>query len=132
MDFNSLPSAAFTVLPIAAYAGLLIGGVFVVYRLATGGWSPATAVPIGWALCPVALVGGMMVASVVTPDWNPITMFSFWIPFFTIGAWALYFSVFTMRGLDRAKASRRALLLSVPSLLLAPIVAVAILLISAL
>ncbi len=128
MDFSSWPAMAYTVLPVVAYAGLLIGGVFVVYRLVTGAWHPATAVPMGWALCPVALVSGMIVATIVTPDWNPITMFVFWIPFFTIGAWALYFSVFTQRGLDRAKASRRALLLSVPSLLLAPLVAMAVLL----
>jgi len=128
MDFSDLLSVA----SVVAYAALLIGGIFVIYRLAAGGWNPATAVPAGWALCPGSLIGGMLVASAVTPDWNPFTMFALWVPFFAIGAWAFYYSLFTQRGLDQATASRRALLWSVPSLLLAPVVAVAMLVLTAL
>jgi hypothetical protein len=107
---------------IVGYAAAILGCLVVVFLLVTGRWEAGSAIPAGWALCPASLVGGLFLASAATPDWNPYTMFALFVPFFAISAWALYYSLYLKRGADRAKAGVRALFWAVPSLLLAPVV----------
>jgi hypothetical protein len=106
---------------IAYFAGVL-GCAILTRRLMMGRFSDEQTRQVGWAFCPGALFGGMALASLTTPDWNPIALLWLFLPFYAFSAWALFFSLLVRRGSAPWPAGRRALLWTVPSLLLAPLV----------
>ena len=73
---------------------------------------------VGWALCPGALIGGLLITSVAIADWNPIAILWLFLPYYAFAAWALLLSLLVRRGRDPWTAGRRALVWTVPSLLL--------------
>ena len=116
------------VLSYLAYGTFMAGCLYVVYRLVTGRWNADSSGQAGWVLCAVSLMGGLVMASAAAPDWSPLTMFGLWLPFFGISAWSAFYTRFVGKGMDRTKAGVRALVFAVPSLFLAPVAMVLLIL----
>lgn len=118
---------------LIAYTTGLLGCSMLAWYLMTGRFAGDRGRRIGWALCPGALVGGVIMASATTPDWNPIAILWLFLPYFAFAVWALYFSLLVRRGRDPWTAGRRALAWTYPSLLSAPLaVALGVLVLAAL
>jgi hypothetical protein len=109
------------------YMAGIVAAAFVTWALVTGRLSEDTSAHAGWGLCSGALFGGLVLASAATPDWSPLTIFALWLPFFAFAAWALHFSLLKRSEIGVRVAARRALFRTVPTLLLAPVVLVALL-----
>jgi hypothetical protein len=106
---------------LVVYLAGLLGCSVVAWRLMMGRFADDLGRRVAWALVPGASIGGLAMASLTTPDWNPIAILWLFLPYFAFAMWALYFSVFVRKGGGVWSAGRRALLWTVPSLLLAPL-----------
>lgn len=116
---------------LIVYLAGVLGCSMVAWRLMTGRFAASRTRQVGWALCPGALFGGVLITSATTPDWNPIAILWLFLPYFAFATWALYFSLLVRRGRDPWSAGRRALTWTFPSLLLVPlVVALAVLLLT--
>lgn len=116
---------------LIVYGVGVIGCSLLAWRLMTGRFSASRTRQVGWGLVSGALFGGLLITSVVIPDWNPIAFLWLFLPYYAFAAWALFFSLLLDRGRDPWSAGRRALVWTVPSLLLVPLVlALAILLLA--
>jgi len=117
---------------LIVYVVGLLACSMLAWRLMTGRFDTKRTRQVGWALCPGALFAGALITSVAIPDWNPIAILWLFLPYYAFSAWALYFSLLIGRGREPWTAGRRALLWTVPSLLLVPfVVAAAVLLLAA-
>ena len=117
---------------LIVYVVGLLGCSMIAWRLMTGRFGADQTRRVGWVLCPGALLAGVLITSVAIPDWNPIAILWLFLPYYAFAAWALFFSLLVDRGREPWFAGRRALLWTIPSLLLVPfVVAAAILLLSA-
>ena len=112
-------------LAVAAAIAYVVGMVacaVAIRRLVTGSWTPGAARQASWALCSAALIAGVLLASVAGADRNPVTILIRFVPYFAISAWSLHLSILLQRGIERVSAARRAVILALPTLLLAPLV----------
>jgi hypothetical protein len=89
----------------------ILSGRFEIGRVAQGGMTLAIS---------CALVG-FFLAYWATPDFNPFVMLGLYLPYFAVAAWSFHLSRLLAAGQEFASAARRALLLAIPSLLLAPL-----------
>jgi hypothetical protein len=118
---------------LIVYLAGLLGCSVLAWRLMTGCIAEDRVRQVGWALCPAAFFGGIVITAFTTPDWNPIAILWLFLPYFAFAVWALYFSLLLGRGRDTWSAGRRALAWTIPSLLLAPLlIALGLLLLQAL
>ncbi|MDR3686599.1 MAG: hypothetical protein P4L93_06565 [Coriobacteriia bacterium] len=113
---------------LIVYVVGLLGCSMVAWRLMTGWFDADSTRQVGWALCPGALIGGLLITSLAIPDWNPIAILWLFLPYYAFAAWALFFSLLVRRGREPWIAGRRALVWTVPSLLLVPFVVAALVL----
>ncbi|MDR3686596.1 MAG: hypothetical protein P4L93_06550 [Coriobacteriia bacterium] len=103
------------------YVAGLIGCGVLVWRLLEGGYPKPRAIQAGFALAPAALLVGLLLAAQVVPSSNLWMLTAVYAPYFAFSAWALYFSLFLQRGAEPSRAALRAVLWTVPSLLLTPL-----------
>lgn len=103
------------------YVAGLMGCSFLVRGLVAGDFDTAQAIQGGFALSPAALLIGFILASLVSPSSNLGILVVLYAPYFAFAAWSLYFSLLLRRGRERPDAAARALVWTLPSILLTPL-----------
>jgi hypothetical protein len=100
--------------------GLLGCGVLV-WKLLDGGMPNARAVQAGMSLALAALLIGLILAAQIVTSPDLWLLSAVYAPYFALAAWSLYFSLILQRGAEPPRAALRALIWTVPSLVLTPL-----------
>jgi len=103
------------------YAAGLFGCAMLVRGLVAGDFDTQQAIQGGLALSPAALLIGFFLASFAAPTPDSLIAVALYAPYFAFAAWSLYFALLLRRGRERPDAAVRALVWTLPSVLLTPL-----------
>jgi hypothetical protein len=111
-------------LSVVAWTGYAVGlglSLWMVFAILSGRFEIGQVAQGGVTLAVACALVGFFLAYWATPDFNPFVMLGLYLPYFAVAAWSFHLSRLLAAGQEFDSSVRRALLLTIPSLLLAPL-----------